>query len=225
MNFTWGRELRAIIYKEWLAEVRSKHGLYTSLLFSVLAVVATSFASFGQRPSGALAGGMLTLALLFASVLSLPRLLLIEDEQRTFEVLRLIARADVILVGKMIAGTAQMLVTGLALSIAFAELSGTSITHWPLFLASVGIECISLSSAVCLCGALVLGGANRWVLAAVLAIPVLLPQVIMSVGALRAALGDGSVLSGWQNAVGLLGFAVALFAIGPIVVTQVWNTE
>ncbi|HRI44720.1 MAG TPA: heme exporter protein CcmB [Fimbriimonadaceae bacterium] len=219
------KEVAAVFQKEWRAEVRSRHGLFTAGLFSVLAVVAMSFAGYGLRPSGSLAAGMLCVTLLFSAILALPRTFLIEDEQGTFDLLRLIGEPGPVFVGKTLYNIVQMLVTGALLGTVFLALSGVEVRSGPLLVAGLGLQCVALAAAVSLCGALVIGASNRWVLAGAVAMPLLLPQVFLGVGALRVALGEGMSAGGWQSVAGLAGFAVAALASGPLIASAVWREE
>lgn len=219
------REVGAVFRKEWRAEVRSRHGLFTAGLFSVLAVVAMSFAGYGLRPSGSLAAGMLAVTLLFSAILALPRTFLIEDEQGTFDLLRLVGDPGPVFLGKTLYNIVQMLATGLLLATVFLTLSGIDVRSPVLLAVGLGLQCVALAAAVSLCGALVIGAANRWVLAGAVAMPLLLPQVFLGVGAVRVALGEGSATAGWQSVAGLAGFAVAALASGPLIAAAVWREE
>lgn len=219
------REIAAVFRKEWLAEVRSRHGLFTAGLFSLLSVVAMSFAGYGLRPSGSLAAGMLSVTLLFSAILALPRTFLVEDEQGTFDLLRLIGDPGPVFVGKTLYNIVQMLGTGALLGTVFLALSGVEVASTPLLVVGLGLQCVALAAAVSLCGALVIGASNRWVLAGAVAMPLLLPQVFLGVGAVRVALGEGLPAGGWQSVAGLAGFTVAALAAGPLIAAAVWREE
>jgi heme exporter protein B len=225
MKSGWAPEVLAIVRKEWISESRSKHGFFTALLFSVLTVTSAGFASFTERLAGNLAGGMLTIALLFMAVVALPRFLLTEDEQGTFDLLRLMARPEVIAGGKLIASALQMVVTGLALSVLYVGFAQVVVANWPLFLCAVLAESLALATGVTFCGGLVMGSANRWIMASVAALPILLPQMALSVAAIGAGLGSGRTTLGWQSVAGLLGYALALASLGPIILARVWTDE
>ncbi len=218
-------EVWAVFMKEWRTEVRSRHGLFTAGLFSLLGVIAMGFASYGQKPAPTLAAGMLCVTLLFAAVIALPRAFLLEDEQGTFDLLRLLSNPMSAFVGKLLYNALQMVLTALILGILFTQLTGVEVQNAPLFILALCLEAATLAGAVSLCGGLVMGASNRWVLIGALAMPLLLPQVAMGVGALRVSLGEGGIAGGWQSAVGLFGFGVALTGAGPILVAQVWRSD
>ena len=219
------RKSLAVFRKEWRTEMRQKHGLFTSSLFSVLAVAAMAFAAQTQKPQPTLAAGMLTVVLLFAATTSIARLFLVEDEQGTFEFLRMVAPPRAVFNGKIIYGSIQMLVTGLVLAMVFVAAVHVEVRHPVLFLVALVSECLVLAAASGLCGALVIGASNRWLLASVLSLPMLLPQTAMAVSAIRVSLGEGFLEGGWSATVGLLGFLAALYAVGPWLVESVWRRE
>lgn len=225
MNSHSAAEAWAVFQKEWRGESRARHGLFTSALFGLLATVAMGFASFGIRPSPNLAAGMLCVVQLFAAVSALPRAFVSEDEQGTFDLLRLVARPHAIFWGKMLFNLAQMLISGLALALLFALLTGISVPRPDLYALAIGLQAVALAASVSLCGALVMGASNRWVLAGVLALPLLIPQVAMGVGALRVALGAGSLGGGTQNLIGLAGFGLAALASGPMLAAGLWRNS
>jgi ABC-type transport system involved in cytochrome c biogenesis permease component len=82
--------------------------------------------------------------------------------------------------------------------------------------------CVALAVAIGFCGALVSRSKSRATLAGVISIPVLLPVVLLGVGALRVAFGDQSSL-GWTSIIGLAGLATAFAAAGPYLYAAVWK--
>lgn len=219
------REVLAVLSKELRAESRSRHGLWTAGLFSTLAAVAVAFSAQYDRLTPGAAAGLLSVTLLFAAVVSLPRTFLVEDEQGTMDLLRLMARPASAYLGKSLYTLMLMLVTGLVLGVLFTAMGGLEVPRPWLLVAGLVAECLALSAGVSLCGALVVGASNRWVLAAALAMPLLLPQTALAVGVFRSAFGFGTLEEGLQNLWGLLGFAIAMHGIGPLVVGSVWKTE
>ncbi len=223
-NSSWLREALAVFGKEWRIELRSRHSLFTAGLFGLLSVVAMSLASFGQKPSPNLAAGLLTVTLLFAAVVTLPRVFLVEDEQGTFDLLRLIAEPTAAFSGKALYAVAQTVIVSAVLGVLSVTLLGVNVVDPLLFGLGLGLTAVGLGAGVSVCGALAMGTANRWVLASALAMPVLFPQVFLSIGVLRVALGQGSAAGGWQSALGLAGWDLTLLAAGPLLAASAWAT-
>ncbi len=218
-------EIRAVLNREWSSESRLRHGLFTSALFSVLAVVAMGFASYGQRPGPTLAAGMLSVTLLFSAVVALPRTFLIEHEQGTFDLLRLTTRPEAAFSGKALYNLIQMSITAMAVATLFSVLTNRDVQVPWLFVLGLVATAGSLSYGVSICSALVITASNRWLLVGAIAVPLLLPQMSLCVGLFRVAFGEGSLFGGIQCLVGLVGYAVAMAAMGAPLAALVWRTE
>lgn len=204
--------------------MRSRSGMLTAGLFSVVAVVAIAFASFGLKLEGALGAGMLWVALLFSAVVGLPRTFTIEEEQRTGDLLRLWARPHAVFWGKALFNLVQTLATAVVLSVLFLVLTNLAVRNVPLYVGALFAGCCALAGSVTLCGALVAQASNRTILAAAISLPMLLPLIALGVGSLKAALGSGSEAGGLQATSGLALYAVATFAIGPHLFAAVWRS-
>lgn len=223
MNSNWRIEILAVLRKEAQTEFRSKNGLLTSGLFGVVSVVTIAFSTFTSKLSPDVASGLYWVALLFASVLALPRAFLVEEDQGTGDLLRLWARPHAVYWGKALYNLVLIVVIGLALSGLFVVLTDIPVRQPGLFVASVVGGCAALAGAVTLCGALVARAANRFALAAAVSTPTLLSILAIGVSTMRAALGAG-ILSGWPLAFGAVCYAIVLFAIGPWLFAAVWRS-
>jgi heme exporter protein B len=220
----WSREIKAIFRKEFESEIRTRSGLATVALFSLAAVVAIAFAAFNVRLSGSLASGLLWVTLLFTAAVALPRAFVVEEEQGTGDLLRLIARPEAVFWGKALYNLGLMLVTGAVLSILFFTLVGMGVENLGLYAICLVGSCASLAGAVTLCGALVAQAAGRGALAGAIAIPLLLPLVALGVAGMRVALGEGMLRGGQEAALGLVCYGVATLAIGPALFAAVWKS-
>jgi len=222
---SWASEALAVFHKEWLTEMRSRHGLFTTFLFSLLAVVAMAFASFGLVPVPSLAAGMLCVTLLFSSVIALPRTFLAEDEQGTFDLLRLSAEPTALYFGKYLYNVAQSVISAAVLALLFTGMTSSRVEQPVMFTLGVLFTALALAGGVSVCGALVMGAANRWILSAAVSLPILLPQVFLAVEALRVAMGEGTADHGWSAVFGLFGWALVLASSGPYLAALAWKTD
>lgn len=205
--------------------MRSRHGLYTSSLFSLLAIVAMSFASFSVKPPPSLAAGMLCVTLLFSAVVALPRTFLVEDEQGTFDLLRLAAEPSAAFAGKMLYNIVQSVISVAILTVLFVTIIEIKVGEPLIFALGCFFTSLTLASGVSVCGAIVIGASNRWLLGSAAALPVLLPQVFLGMGALRVSFGQGTVAGGWMCVLGLFGWALALCSAGPLIAAAAWRTD
>lgn len=223
MSSSWLREIRAVFFKELNTELRTKSGLITAGLFSVVTVVALAFAAYNTTLNGTIAAGLIWVSILFAQIVSLPRVFLAEEELGTMDMLRLTARPHAVFWGKSLFSTTQGVATGLLLSGMFLAFVGQPVQYPILFLVSIVGGSACLSGAVTLCGALVAQSANRYALAAAIAVPLLLPVVTMAVGATRGSMGEGFHRQAVDCAVGLYLYALASQTIGPGLFALVWK--
>lgn len=235
MSSSWRSEVLAVLRKEIFSEVRTKSGLVTSGLFGVASVVTIALATFNTKLNGDIAAGLLWVTILFASILSLPRTFLVEEEQGTADMLRLVARPHSVFWGKALFNLLLTGTTSAGLAVLFLIFTGQPIAlTWLLVLSLIG-GCGALTGAVTLCGALVAQAANRAALAGAIAIPLLLPVLAMGVSGTRVALSQGILdantvfaqdflRGGIAASLGLWAYAVASLAIGPWLFAAVWKS-
>lgn len=224
MNSNWLNQVRATMRKEIWAESRSRHGLMTSGLFSLLTVVTMALAGANSRPGPELAAGIICTVLLFSAIISVPRTFIVEEEQGTFELMSLLCPPSATFVGKMLVGLIPTVVSGLLMITIYIGMANLEIRYWPMLYGATFLICTSLSGAVSLCGALVLGAANRWILAGVAGLPLLIPTLYLGVESLQVAIGVGSFGSGVQCMVGLGGITLAWGSLGPLIADYIWPT-
>lgn len=218
-------EIIAIFHKEMRTEWRSRHGFLTGGLFSVVSVVAMAFAGVNGKPTPTLQAGMLTIVLLFSACITLPRVFLVEEEQRTMDLLRLLARPEAAFWGKFGACKLQILATALALTSLFLVLSDVQVPHLWALITGLALESVLLAATLSLVGVLVSGARNRWVLAGAVGLPLLLPQITLSIGALSHAFGEGTPAECLQNLGGLGLFIGAMLSFGPVLAQSMWRLE
>jgi heme exporter protein B len=224
LNSSWQAEIAAVLRKEIAIELRTRSGLVTSGLFSIVAVVAMAYAAFGMHLDGQIAAGMMWVVLVFASVVALPRAFVIEEEQGTGDLLRMWARPHAVFWGKTLYNLLLMLLTGIVLSVLFMGFVGTVVVEPGLYVVCLVGGCIAMAASVTLCGALVAHASNRSGLAGAIAIPVLIPLAMLAVQGLKIALGSGFEETGPRVALGLMSYAVATLAIGPQIFAAVWKS-
>jgi heme exporter protein B len=183
---------------------------------------ALGIAAARVEPEPALAAGMFWVALLFAAIVGVARTFVIEEEQGTGDLLRLWADPHSVFWGKTLFNLALILVVALVVLPLFILFVGVSVTQPGLLVAALAAGTAALATAIGLCGALVSRSKSRAALAGVISVPVLLPVVLIGVGALRVAFGDAGS-GGWTAVAGLAGLATAFAAAGPYLYAAVWK--
>lgn len=220
---SWIVEIAAVYRKEAVSELRQKSGVFTVALFVIVSVAAVAFASLGQKLSPGTASGLLWVTLLFSSVVAIPRIFLLEEEQGTGDLLRLSARAHSVFWGKSLFALTQVVFGGAMISMMFFGLTGISIGAAGLYAIGLLGGCAALAGATSLCGALVAQASNRTVLAGAISLPLLLPLVVVGVAATSAAIQPEGARAGTEATLGLWGYAAATWALGPHLFAAVWK--
>lgn len=209
--------------KELMCEFRSKQGLLNSLVFGFMAVVVAVFATAQQQFSPDLAAGFLVSILVFSAVVTVPRIFLVEEDQKTFDLARLMADSATVYVGKALFSTGTLAVSGAGLAVVFALMTKTDVDHWEYLVGGAILFSIGLGQCLSLTSSLVLGAQNRAVLSGVVALPLVLPLVFCGVGAVRFGFGEGAEGAALRNVIVMFGYAAGLAALGPVLVGAVWG--
>lgn len=213
----------ACLRKEFRAEFRSRQGMFLSGLFGLMALSALSFASFNDRPSPDLTAGLLAVLLIFVASTSVPRTFLTESDQGTFDLVRQWGNSGAVFLGKVLFCATFMIPTSIFLGVAFVEMVHVPVMRYGLLIGCSALLGVAASNVLALTSAMVMTARNRWVLGMVVALPLMFPLVFFGIGAVRVALGIGSVASAWQSLFGLLAYAAVPVGIGPAVAEALWE--
>ncbi len=228
MSSSWSREIGAMFRKEAQAEFRTRTGAVTSGVFSLSTIVTVALALFNKNPNEGdlrdVSASLLWIVLLFASLLSLPRSFLAEEEQGTADLLRLTARPHAVFWGKVLFNLVQIWLLCATVGVLFLALTGLHVELPGLFVASLVGGGAAIACAVTLCGAIASHAANRAALAGAIAIPLVLFPAEWGISSLRTSLGIGEPLPGILAAVGLMAYACISLAIGPWIYAATWKS-
>jgi heme exporter protein B len=228
MNSTWIFEIYAIFLKEAKLEVRGKGGISTALVFSLCTVVAISMALYNKNPNTPemqdVCSSLIWLVILFASLLTLPRTFLGEEEQRTGDLLRLVSRPHSVFWGKALYNLVQMWILGGFVSLLFIVLTGISVRSIGLLVGCLFAGTSAIVGGVTLCGAIASRASNRTALAATIAAPLALIPTQWGVSGLRVAFGSIIANGGQGAAWGLLLYAVLSLIFGPWIYAAIWKS-
>jgi heme exporter protein B len=224
----WLREIQAVLLKELRSEVRSKAGISTSLVFAASTIVTISLALYNHNANrnglNEVCASLIWIVLIFISLLSLPRTFLVEEEQGTADLLRLVARPHAVFWGKLLFSLVELWLMSAIVSVFFVGLTGLTVTDEWLFALSIVSGSIGIAGAVTLCGAIASKAANRAALAAAIAIPLIVGPTQWGVTGLQSALGAIQVDQGWRAAAGLGAYGVLTAAIGPWIYAAIWKS-
>lgn len=184
----------AIARKDATAELRGRHATVSTLFFAAVVLLLFGFAlGPDSRRLAEAAPGLLWLAVVFAGILAVSRLHLLETDDAALEQLALypVARRA-IYAGKALGGFAVMLVLGAvvlgAVGVLFAVDVGTA---WPALLLTVTLGAIGIAAVGTFYAGVTVRMRAREVMLPLLVLPVLAPLLLGAVKATAAALsGD-----------------------------------
>jgi heme exporter protein B len=191
------RKVWAIVWKDIIAELRTKEMFSAMFVFSVLTVVIFNFA-FELRAGGeqvrAVAPGVLWVAFAFAGVLGLNRAFVLEKDRGCLEGL-LLAPMDhtAVYFGKMLSTLLFMLVVEAFMLVVFTVLFGVNLFDLRL-LVIVVLGTLGFAGVGTLLSAMTAQTRAREVLLPILLLPVAAPVLIFAVNATAGVL-DGLPLA------------------------------
>jgi heme exporter protein B len=207
----------AIARKDLLSEVRGRHATVSTLFFAALVLLLFGFAlGPDTRRLTEAAPGLLWLAIVFAGLLAVGRLHLVETEDSALEQLALYpVERRAIYAGKALAGAGAMLALGGVLLPAVAILYGIDLSTAVLsLLATLLLGAVGFAAVGTFYAGLTVRMRAREVMLPLLMLPVVAPLLLAAVQATGAALaGDPfGELASWLQL--LLVFDVVMIIVG-----------
>ena len=214
----------AVLQREWRGEWRTRAALNAALLFAVAAPVALSFSVARQSLEPEILAGCLWSVLLFAALVGLPRAFVKEEEGGTAWQLKLAAPPDAVLCGKAAFNFGLLAMTQIAAVPLFMLLLDARVSSWAMLIGTLVLGDIGLAASSTLLGAMASVARARGALFCALAVPVLLPLLVVAAGATAAAFGARGDVSNAANSLQILAaYDVAMIAAAWLLFPFVWE--
>ena len=217
------REVVANARKEWLTEVRSLHGLVSAAVFGLSCAVTLNLATLGQTLKSPIAAAIVVVLLVFSGLLSVPRAFIAEDEAKTMDLLILVSSPESAFLGKALVHLLLQIGSSIGVGTLFVVVSQVEVASPVAFVWVLALSTCCTVGNLSLAASLVVGAQNRWVLAAVIAMPLLVPTVFLSYPLVKWALDQGRDPSLWSYVVGLVGLSVVAWSLGPWLTEMAWK--
>ncbi len=219
---SWQTEIYAVFQKEWRSESRSLSGIMTTALLCLVSVVIVNSITWTTSINPMIASGMYWMILVFSASISLPRTFLQEEDSRTADFWRLMARPEAVYWGKALFNIAQMLLATTLMSIAFLVIVKVHVENVGLFIAMAFAGAVSIASTVTLAGAIASPASSRYALSTAISAPLLIFLINLGVTGTATSLGE-FLKSGENGAIGMIAYAFATCSIGPVVYSKIWK--
>ena len=207
----------AIARKDALAELRGKHATTSTLFFAALVLLLFGFAlGPDSRRLTEAAPGLLWLAIVFAGLLAVGRLHLVETDDGALEHLALYpVDRRAIYAGKVLSGLAAMLVLGGVLLPGVAILYGIDLAAaWLPLVVTLLLGAIGFAAVGTFYAGVTVRMRAREVMLPLLMLPVIAPLLLAAVKASAAALGGDPFgeLTAWLQL--LAGYDIVMLITG-----------
>jgi ABC-type transport system involved in cytochrome c biogenesis permease component len=216
-------QVLAIFRKEWLSESRTLSGITTTALTCFVSVVIANSITWTTSINAQVSAGLYWLILIFSASITLPRTFLQEEESRTADFWRLVASPEVVFWGKSLFNAIQMLIATTLVSVTYIVMLRQKVEQPLTFILTALGGSSAVSSSVTLAGAIAAPASNRNAVAAAIALPQLGFLVSLGVTGTSTAFGEG-LRGGELASLGMLAYAVAVTAIGPVIYARIWKS-
>lgn len=219
---SWSREIGAVFRKEWRMESRSLSGISTTALLCFVSVVIIYSITADSTLNPMVGAGIYWVILVFAASVNLARTFIQEEESRTADFWRLMARPEAVFWGKSLFNMAQMTIATFVMSVLFVLMGHVKVEQPLTFVANALGGALAIASTVTMSGAIAAPASNRSALAAAISVPVLLFLVSMGVSGTATAFGE-PLHNGEKVSIIMFLYAFAVSTTGPVVYSKIWK--
>lgn len=214
--------------KDLRSELRTRYALNALVLFAASAAVAVSLGVgfLGLRRTDEyllIQSTLLWIALLFAALNGLSRGFVHEEEARTLAALRLAAPPLAVYLGKFLFNLALLILLDVVTCLLFLVLVRVEVGSPLAFVAILAAGGLCLAAATTILAAIIARASFKSALFAVLAFPLLVPPLIISIQGTALALGDSGLAAALPSVQTLVAYAVAMFTASLLLFRFVWE--
>lgn len=218
----------AVFVKDLRSELRTRYALNALVLFAASAAVAVSLGVgfLGLRRTDEyllIQSTLLWIALLFAALNGLSRGFVHEEEARTLAALRLAAPPLAVYLGKFLFNLALLILLDVVTCLLFLVLVRVEVGSPLAFVAILAAGGLCLAAATTILAAIIARASFKSALFAVLAFPLLVPPLIISIQGTALALGDSGLAAALPSVQTLVAYAVAMFTASLLLFRFVWE--
>ncbi|MCP4130643.1 MAG: heme ABC transporter permease CcmB [bacterium] len=210
--------------KDFRVEFRNRFALNIALAFAGISTLAVSLVAGGISFSFKVQSILLWLIIFFSAMNGLSHIFVREEDERTALFLRLNSPVEVIYLSKLIFNIIFFTIILLVIVPLFIFLLRVSITHLPLFAASVFAGGLAISASTTILGAMVAKAGGKGSLFTIISFPILLPVLWVSISSTSASL-DSTALPNYNNIIFLLAFSGMIIGISFLLFRFIWIEE
>ncbi len=213
----------AVFIKDFRLEWRSRFGVSTVLAFIASTLLVVLFSLRADLLSVSVQSGLVWIIILFASLTTLSRVFVSESERGTMDLLRLNAPATSVFIGKLAYNFLfTLLITSTTLFL-FAVMVNMTVFRPLLLLAVVVLGSSGLAGATTMLGALVSQAVRKGAVFPVLALPLLIPLMLLLVRVTAAVFVAEASVSYGNDLAALIGFTGVTISASILLFDNLWE--
>ncbi|MGM0651507.1 MAG: heme exporter protein CcmB [Bacillota bacterium] len=218
------KSITALVKKDLIDEFRSRYAITAIALFSLTTLVMVSFSTGVFSLDPGLHAAFLWIIIFFSAMTALARSFIKEEENCTSWALRLSTSAEIIFIGKLVFNLIIILALIFVLypmyMILMSPPKGGNVLLTINFLI-LGSLCLAGTTTILSAITAKAGAKNS--LLPVIAFPVLLPVLLMSIQGTTAALAGMRAVDAYSEIVFLFSFLVIIVTASLLLFTYVWE--
>ena len=213
----------AVFQKDLTLEARSRYALNTVLAFVGSSLLLILFSLKAQVLPPTPRSGLVWIVILFASLSSLSRSFVQEADRQTFDLLRLNANPQAVLLGKLLYNFFFTLLVSVVTMAAYLFFLDITIQDFLLLALSLVLGTLGLAGISTMLAALVSQAAHKGAIFSVLSMPLLIPLDLLLVRTTKGALVDGRLPGLWNDVVALIGFSGVTITAAILLFEYIWE--
>ncbi len=168
--------------KDYHSELRTRYAVNSLAMFIIVAISVIMFSIGNERITQSLTSGLFWVVIFFSAMSGLARAFVSEEERGTSLILQLIASPTTVLSGKLLFNLILTFCMNTVITILYAALFNEFILrNFPLFVVSFILSSIGLAVSSTIIAAIISKAGAKGTLYPVLAFPILLPLILISV--------------------------------------------
>ncbi len=213
----------AIFLKDCRLEWRSRFGVSTVLAFIVSSLFIVLFSLRADQLSLSVQSGLIWILVLFASLTTLSRVFVSESERGTLDLLRLNASPIAVFLGKLIYNFLFTLLITVATVTLFVIMVNMSISKPGLLVLIILLGSSGLAGVTTMLGALVSQATRKGSVFPVLALPLLIPLMLMLVRVTQATFIENGEIPILNDMAALVGFSGVTISASLVLFDNLWE--
>ncbi|MDG5766535.1 heme exporter protein CcmB [Balneolales bacterium ANBcel1] len=213
----------AVFLKDFRQEWRSRFGLSTVLAFIVSSLFVVLFSLRADQLATSVQSGLLWIIILFASLTALARVFVSESERGTLDLLRMNAPSSAVYAGKLVYNFLFTLIITVVTVTLFVFMVNLTVANPGLMALVLILGASGLAGATTLLGALVSQAPSKGSVFPVLALPLLVPLILLLVRLTHTALAQTGDMAPWNDLAALLGFSGVTISASLVLFDNLWE--